>query len=225
MSRPTRTSFSAIRMWEECAASYKFSYIDKAPDPAGDAAARGSRLHLSGELFLKGDLKVEKLPVDYWRVKAHMLEYKKHKAKAEEVWCVDKNWKMCLEDDPNILLKAVVDVHYYVAKSGVLFIVDLKTGRIYDSHGEQLQIYAVLGLIKYPKAKLARVSGLYIDQGREDHIGSYPRKMLPLLIAHWDEKAKAVLTDEVFAPNPSVDNCKWCNFHAKKGGPCRAGIV
>jgi CRISPR/Cas system-associated exonuclease Cas4 (RecB family) len=224
MTRPTRVSFSAIRTWVDCPASYKFSYIDQLPDPAGEAAARGTRLHLSGELFLKGKLGAEELPVDYWRVKQTMLAFKKSKAKAEEVWCVNKNWEKCSEIDEQIWFKAIIDVHFYVTKGDELHIVDLKTGKIYDSHVEQLQLYATLGLIHYPKAKIAHVSGLYIDQGKSDSHAAYRRSMLPHLIKHWDEKANLVIQDEVFLPSPSESKCKYCAFSKKRGGPCDAGV-
>lgn len=224
-ARPKRASYSAISTHDECGASYMFSYIMKVPDPAGDAAARGTRLHTSGEMFLKGVLPVDKLPVDYWKVKEMMLQYKKVKAKSEETWCVDKSWNMCDESDPNILIKAVIDVHWFVAKQKELNVRDLKTGRIYQSHVDQLQLYGTLGMIRYPKAKMVDVAGTYIDQGKLDHQAQYPRKMLPMLIKRWDEKANAVLTDVKFDPKPSEDNCKWCTFNAKrKGGPCTAGV-
>ena len=224
MSRPTRVSYSAISTWDNCPAEYNYSYIIGASDPSGAAAERGTRLHLAGELYLKGKLKVEDLPVDYWKVKPTMVEYKRLKAKAEQVWCVDKNWKMCKPADPNIWFKAIIDIHYLAETT--LNVTDLKTGRIYtESHTEQLQLYGTLGLIKYKNAKVAKVAGLYIDQGKRDTEATYPRSMLPMLIERWDEKAKAVLNDTVFTPTPSEDACKWCAFNKKrKNGPCEAGV-
>jgi hypothetical protein len=194
------------------------------PDPSGEAAARGTRLHLSGELFLKGKLKEKDLPVDYWKVKNYMVALKKAKAQSEVTWCVNKSWEMCPETDEDVWFKAVIDAHYY--KSQLVNITDLKTGKIYaEAHAEQLQLYAVLGLIRYPRAKLASVEGLYIDQGRKDVEAKYPRKMLPMLIQYWDNKAKKVLGDTAFMPTPSEEKCKWCAFNKKRrGGPCDAGV-
>lgn len=223
--RPTRTSFSAINKHETCAASYKFSYIDHIDDPSGAAAQRGTRLHTAGELFLKGKLKPEALPVDYWRVKPIMLKLKEAKAKSEETWCVDRDWRKCLPIDEDVMLvKAIIDIHYFEGKD-ILHVKDLKTGRIYDDHVDQLQLYGLMGLVHYPRAKEVRVSGIYIDQGREFHEATYPRTMMPYLKKHWTERALKVLQDELFTPNPSEDNCKYCNYNKlRKGGPCEAGV-
>ena len=69
-----------------------------------------------------------------------------------------------------------------------------------------------------------RVRGLYIDQGKWDVEATYPRKMLPMLQKHWTERALKVLTDEEFKPNPSTENCTYCSYNKKKGGPCQAGV-
>lgn len=221
--RPKRASYSAISTHESCGASYGYSYLMGVRDQAGPAAARGTRLHYSGELFLKGELPAEKLPVDYWRVKGAMIKYKELGAKSEEVWCINKDWKFVPKDHPTTFLKSVVDVHWM--EPGVLHVRDLKTGQIYpEDHADQLQLYGTKGLVKYPKAKEVRVGGLYIDQGRVDTEAVYPRKMLPMLIARWTERTIKVLTDEEFAFNPSPENCKWCSYSAKKGGPCTYGV-
>ena len=224
-NRPKRVSYSAISTHEDCAASYLFGYIlakDDGPPP-NEAAARGTRLHTSGELFLKGELPLEKLPVDYWRVKKHLHDMKAAKAVSEEVWCVGRDWKVVPSRGPGIFIKCVVDVHWYEKKPKVLNVTDLKTGRIYrEDHTDQLQLYGTVGLVKYPDAKEVRVNGLYIDHGVKDVEAVYPRKMLPMLIAHWTERALKVLNDVEFKPNPHMDRCKWCRHSAKKGGPCAA---
>lgn len=225
MNRPTRVSFSAIDKHETCAAAYKYAYIDGVDDPSGAAAQRGTRLHTACELFLKGKLPPDKLPVDFWRIKPQMLELQKRKAKTEEVWCVDRNWNMVSEiDEENIFIKAIVDIHFTEGRD-VLHVKDLKTGRIYPHHVDQLQIYGLIGMSRYPRIKRVKVSGLYVDQGKEDHVAEYDRKMQKLLQHHWTERALAVLQDEEFKANPSEENCQWCSFNQKrKGGPCAAGV-
>ncbi len=220
--RPTRASYSAISTHESCGAAYYFSYIAGMDQYSGPAAGRGTRLHTSGELFLRGELAHEKLPVDYWKVKPMMQEYKKRKAQPEVVWRVDREWTVVEEDDKTFL-KCVIDIHWRERKT--LHIRDLKTGNIYQrEHTDQLQLYGTVGLVQYPAVKEVVVGGVYIDQGYISCEATYPRKMLPYLMEHWTERAMRVLTDEEFRPNPSPANCKYCAYNGKKGGPCAAGV-
>lgn len=223
MNRPTRASYSAISTHESCAASYFYIYIqNKGVSTAGPAAARGTRLHKSGEMFIKGELSLDKLPVDYWRVKDMMVKYKKLKAKSEVVVCVNRDWEIVSVDHPDTFIKSVIDLHWM--EKGDIHVRDLKTGKVYPDHVDQLQLYGTKGLIMYPKAKKAVVGGVYIDQGKIDHEAVYPRSMLPALKELWAEKANRVLTDTEFKPNPYPANCDWCPFNHKKGGPCAAGV-
>lgn len=224
--RPTRTSYSAISTFESCEASYLFGYILATEEyQPGEAASRGIRLHKSGELYLKGELPFEDLPVDYWRVKQEMFNMKNAKAKSEEVICVNRDWKIVPSKGPGVFIKAVVDIHWFERKPQILHVRDLKTGNIYRAdHIDQLQLYGTMALVKYPRAKEVRVGGLYIDHGKHDCEAVYPRKMLPMLINHWTERALKVLTATEFPPKPSPDNCKYCPHNGKKGGPCAAGV-
>lgn len=220
--KPTRVSYSSISSWEQCPRFYKYVYVEGLKSQSGPAAARGSRLHLALEKFLKGQLPEEKLPIDFWRIRKQLTEWKKIKAKSEQEWNVTRSWKICKNEDPNIFIKAIVDVHYLVAKS--LYITDLKTGSIYDEHRDQLQIYALLGLLKYPKVEDVYVSGLYADQGRSDMEATYKRSILPHLKHHWKERGEAVLNDTVYEAKPSIDNCRYCSFSQFRGGPCKLAV-
>ncbi len=220
--KPTRVSYSAISTWESCPKSYRYSYVEGLPSPSGPAAARGSRLHAAVEKYLKGKLPEEKLPIDFWRIRNQLSTFKALKARAEEEWNVTANWRVCKPSDPKIWLKAIIDIHYVVSQT--LHVVDLKTGQIYQEHVDQLQIYAILGMVKYPKVTQVCVSGLYADQGRTDHEAVYKRKMLPHLQSHWSERGEAVLKDKLYVAKPSMDNCKWCPYNQKKGGPCQEGV-
>lgn len=225
-NRPKRASYSAISTHETCGASYMYGYVLNIQQPSGPAAERGTRLHTSGEMFLKGELPLEKLPVDYWRVKKELHDLKVRKALSEQTWCVGRDWTIIHPNRQNgIFIKCIVDVHVYDRKEKVLDVADLKTGKIYrEDHTDQLQLYGTVGLVKYPDAKAVRVRGLYIDQGKWDVEATYPRKMLPMLQKHWTERALKVLTDEEFKPNPSMANCTYCSYNKKRGGPCQAGV-
>lgn len=220
--KPTRVSYSAISMYEECPAKYKYSYIDGLDTPVGPAAHRGTRLHQALEKYLKGKLAEEALPVDFWRIKSTLVEFKKLKARSEEEWCALADWTKCEEKHPEVWIKAVIDVRYRIGKT--LFVWDLKTGRIYPEHVDQLQLYSTVALSRLKDVNEVVVGGLYADEGKKFHETTYPRKMLPFLQQHWTERGQAVLKDNRYDPNPSPDNCKYCPFSKHRGGPCLKSI-
>ena len=215
--KPKRHSYSSLGKYEKCAAQWKFSYLDKLPDPSGPAAKRGTRLHLSGELFLKGEL--PKLPVEYWRLEKNMADLHAAGAKAEAVWLLDDLW--CgVSQDADAWLKAIVDIHYL--DGPVLHVADLKTGQVYDSHVDQLRLYAVMGMCLFPEVEEVRVSALYIDQGVVGSEFTYTRAMLDGLKSHYAERIDTMLADESYAPDPDPRKCSMCPYSRKRGGQCHA---
>src|SRR5678816_184130 len=55
MARPTRHSYSSLKMFKECPAKYGYSYIMKLPSPSTGAMDRGTRLHKLCEDYLLHD--------------------------------------------------------------------------------------------------------------------------------------------------------------------------
>jgi RecB family exonuclease len=170
------------------------------------------------ERYLKGEIPQERLPIDFWKIKPVLLALKDAGAIAEEVWLVDRDWVHQDLEDENTLLKALTDIHYLTEDT--IHITDLKTGRNYPEHEIQLQIYAVLGLLKYPTHNRVRVSALYVDDGVEGHVHVYHRGMLPHLLEHWQERIDKLFNATEFPPTPSAEACKWCKLKKSRGGPC-----
>lgn len=218
MNRPTRTSYSAITTAEECNTKYYFSYIEQREYTVGAAGQRGSRLHTSAEKFLKDELPWERLPVDFHKVHNYMRMFKQIPAKSEEVWCVSGDGMVLELNHPSTFIKAIVDVHYVIDDG--LHIFDLKTGKIYQDHIEQLQLYATLGLLVYPQVERVHVAGLYIDEGTEAQEATYPRSMHQHLLNHWWERANKTLMLEEFPPTVG-GHCNRCSFSRGRGGPCQ----
>jgi hypothetical protein len=107
----------------------------------------------------------------------------------------------------------------------VLHICDYKSGREYPEHRDQLELYALMGLNMYPEVKRAEVSALYLDAGYYGNEGSILRgQIMDSKIASWTNRAIRIFEDKHWAPNPSTNNCRFCDFSHKKGGPCLEGV-
>lgn len=216
MNRPTRWSYSSLTTYESCPARWKYGYIDNLPSQPSAAMVRGSRLHSVCEDYLNH--KTPALPWELQKASLQIDDLKRKGAIAEAVWTLDKHW---LPSDPP-WVKAIVDVHYVV--NDILHVLDFKSGREYPEHRDQLELYALVGLYKYPLVKRAEYSALYLDTGHVSNDGALLRgDMMDHKTVQWTDRAKKLMEDDEFKPTPG-GGCRWCDYHAKKGGPCKEGV-
>lgn len=214
MSKPTRWSYSSLSTWKQCPQKWKFSYIDCIPWPPSAAMARGTRMHLMAEEFVKGTAPAVHTEIQKIGPLLQMLIG--YKAKTEEVWMLDRDWKPT-QDSAKAWVKTIVDVHYIA--DDVLYVKDYKSGRTYPDHANQLELYGLVGLCSFPKITRVETSAVYMDTGHEGHQGSIIRAMLPKLVDRWEKDATAMMADDVHEPRPG-NACKWCPYAKSKGGPC-----
>jgi len=171
-------------------------------------------MHAMAEDYVNG--KINFCPAEIKKIGPLMETLKAQKAKTEEVWLLDKNWEPT--DDPNkAWVKSIIDVHFLDGET--LHVKDYKSGRMYDSHRGQLELYGIMGLLRYPEAKRVATSAIYMDDGFEGMDGSIIRAMLPKMIKVWEDKAQRMMTDDILAPNPG-SACRWCSYKKENGGPC-----
>jgi len=214
MKRPKRWSYSALSTYNECPAKYAYSYIHNLPWPSSAAMERGTRLHSQAEDYMNDP--AMPVPYDLRKIGRDLDRFRTAGAKAEEVWLVTKDWQPT-EDQGEAWVKAIVDVHWI--ENNVLHLRDYKSGREYPSHRDQLGLYSILGLLKYPHVERAECGATYIDGGYTGMEGSIIRPMLPKLIEKWDAQARRMEADEDFIANPG-SACRWCPYKSSDGGPC-----
>lgn len=205
---PKRTSYSAISTFERCPLAYKLYYYDGISTPSGPAADRGTRLHKACERFLKGEIPEEALPIDFWQIKPMLRLFKDRGAKAEEIWLVGHDWTPQENDGSICAFKAIIDIHYLDANR--LFIWDLKSGKAYDNHGEQLQSYAAIGFAKYPEVESVITTPLYLEG--PGHSTEYPRNVADYLQRQWKEKWETLFSNTNWEKNEGPNACRWCDY-------------
>ena len=195
------------------------------------AIARGTALHAAAEQFIRyggkvpADLKnVEKL------LKLIRKDFRKGYTTIEEDMVFDADWNPVTKFTKGAWLRTKLDV--LTIEDDMAEVIDWKSGGIDKRTGEvrpnpaydaQLSIYATAVLTTYPKVKQVACVLAFIDgpAGRNEVVsgGLATRKDLPALQRKWTSKAKVMLGDSLFAPNPTIA-CRWCNFRKSAGGPC-----
>lgn len=175
---------------------------------------RGTRLHSLCEDYMRDP--AMPVPYDVRKIGRELDKFRTAGGIPEQVWLVDKNWEPT-DDQSKAWVKAIIDLHYI--DGDVLHVRDYKSGREYPSHRSQLELYAILGLLKYPQVARAETGATYIDGGYTGQEGSIIRPMLPNLIGKWSRDALAMEADVDFIANPG-SACRWCPYKKSVGGPC-----
>jgi len=175
-------------------------------------------MHLMCEEFVKGTTQV--VHPEVAKVGPSLLMLKSQGAKTEAVWLLNKNWES-VENQDDAWIKAIIDVHYI--NEGVLYLKDYKSGQMYDDHKEQLELYGLIGMSKFPEVKRVEHSALYLDMNYEGHQGSIIRPMVNTMVKVWDTNARNMMEDEVFEPKPG-NQCRWCPYSkVNNNGVCLHG--
>lgn len=213
-----RASYSSISLFDKCKAAWKFRYKDRVAEPSSKAAERGSRLHGAAEQYLIGAITEQQLPVEFWKIKPHMAELKTAKPQVEVELFLTENWEPCGSKGAAWIV--IID-SLTRAEPGVANICDLKSGKIYDTHQDQLQLYATAVMSSFPTVERTDVGALYLDEGKWANATRYYRRGLPAMQDYWGKRRTFMLREQLFNPSPSTFNCRYCSFGASKGGPCK----
>lgn len=209
-------SLSQHNLYKKCPTAYKFRVIERRPDPAGPAAARGQDTHAQLEGYLK---------TGNWA--GNIREFTRQRAETMREWgyipevkiALTEDWRSVEWKDPAAWVRGVIDAIH--CDKNEVRMGEWKTGKVYDDHVNQRRLYLVLALSAYPEIPKARIETIYADQdhAQEDIL---LRENLAVEQAYWKDAVVPMLTDTFFSPRPG-GHCRWCAFSRDKGGPCLAG--
>lgn len=250
--RFTSWSYSRYRDYKKCpyfAAQKHLHKVSEGPD--SPAMARGSAIGAMAEDFTTGVLK--RLPQELSLFREQFLAVQKMKMRnvwVEESWCFTADWLPVTHEFPktpagdmawnkfgemdwtawrSIWLRVKMDLCGIDQPTNVLVPVDHKTGKYREyelaSYLEQLEIYALGGMLKFPQVEGASPRLWFLDEGLEypQAIGDeiyYSRADIVLLKKKWDKNVQPMFADTTFRPRPN-DKCRWCAYSSAKGGTCK----
>lgn len=207
-------SNSSIKTYEQCPFKYKLTRIDHLQEPAGEAADRGKRIHAEFENMLNG-LGLVTEDMEHWL--PYIEELKQHKAMPEFEVGFTRDWQSCDFKDKDVWLRGIFDVFY--VDGSTAYIADWKTGKERD-YEEQLRLYGVMVLAKYPEVQEVQLEIIYIDLKKRVSYQTMHRGDFEQLKTWVIKRIQKIENDDVFAPHPSF-GCKWCHFRKDNGGPCQ----
>lgn len=209
-------SLSKLGTFESCAAKYKFQYVDKFPRSTSASASRGVDTHAMVEQYLNSVL--PDLPHDLSFYKGFLDGLKTlPEIFPEKKIALTREWKPTEWEGNETWYRGILDL-LIPPTNGTIHIYDWKTGKIYDDHEEQRQIYALAAIALYPDAAEVSCTHVYLDLN--DRRGrTYHRDQLEGYRERWKRRFLAVESATEFPYNPQFA-CRWCSFTKSNGGPC-----
>jgi PD-(D/E)XK nuclease superfamily len=208
-------SLSKYGTYRGCPARYEFRYIKLLPEPKGAAASRGTDLHakLETALIERHLLGIPEMSL-FVKVEAQRMITLGY---APEVkLAVNNKWEKVEWDSPDAWLRSVIDSILPVTH---LAMGEWKSGKVWDDHADQRDLYTVMALSCYTNAESASIKTIYLDQGiAVEH--ALKRADLAARQADWTERFTEMEKDTFFSPRPGRQ-CSWCAFSSRRAGPCR----
>jgi len=213
----TSWSYSRYALYTECPAKAKYKFIDKLPEPPAPAMERGNKIHKLAEDYTKGLIK--KLPPELKLYKHEFEILKNSKPVVEESWCFKNDWSETVWNDwAGCWVRIKVDAGCLDEQD--LYVIDHKTGKPREGYEEQLSLYALAGMLKYPHIKQVHTQLWYLDHAQDPVAMTYDIKQREDLRKDWEKRVSPMLNDTRFTPKPSY-KCQYCAFSKAKGGPCK----
>lgn len=185
------------------------------PETKSAAANRGVNLHkcIEDYLVMQTPLPAELSHYEGWlATMSGVMAFPEHKI------AVDDKWQLCGWEDPDAYMRSVVDLKYVLAPEHVVNY-DWKSGKIYDDHVDQKELYAIMVSAEHPEALAIQSIHVYVDL-RKNTDRTYHRDQIPAFKEKWDRRIAAVANDTTHIPSPGY-HCTWCGYSRKVGGPCR----
>lgn len=205
-------SFSKLKCFEQCPAKYNYRYNLNLADTPGPAAQRGTLMHKFFEDYLAtpGVL----VPPDLTMYTGFLNNLKTMGAKPEFKFNLNEEW---IPVEKSSWLVGYIDALIVDPPDATVF--DWKTGKEYDDHYEQKEIYALGTFYTFPELSNVRAVHVYTDLGRNTE-RIYHKDQMPAMRDRWTDRFKKLEAATDFFPKPQF-LCRYCSYSTSNGGPCR----
>jgi hypothetical protein len=230
-------SYSKLTDFEKCKKLFWLKHDQKIPEPerplppgkTEHANDRGTRIHESCELYINGTNPTLAPEAElYFEHHIELLRamYKDGLVSLEGEWGMDREWNIAEWKGAWLRLKLDAMVMHSPTHATVI---DFKTGRKFGNeikHGEQLALYQLVTLLRYPQLEHVTAELWYLDQKPGENITSvsFTREKGLKYRSNFDRRGHKLTTCTDFPANPNVHSCKWCQYGPWNGGQCQEGV-
>lgn len=224
MAALTAWSYSRWAAWERCPMAFKAQFLDKSvPMPSSQALDRGRVVHADLAKWFMSDQPVP-LPAEGAKFQRLLNQLATLKTSAhietEQQWGFNSRWQPTTWFGNDTWLRVILDVNVVYADD-TADVIDYKTGKPYDDNRDQMELFALAVMSRYPAVHQVATRLWYLDTGDEVP-DCFTANDVPRLRAKWEERAAQMFADQEFPAKPN-DKCKFCPLRRSAGGPCKFG--
>lgn len=229
MTGPIRSwSFSKLSDFERCPGYVKLKYIERIPEPERPLPAgktehandRGSRIHDAAEHFVDGTGPFVRELTSFQVEFNHLRDlYANGKVSLEGEWGMDEDWEIA--EWNTAWHRSKLDALVHTSETTAV-VVDYKSGRKFGNelkHGQQLQLYTVNTLLRYPHLEQATTELWYLDQNDITSM-TFTRNQGLRFKLGFEQRGHALTSATEFPFKPSTFACRWCAY-GDQGGACK----
>lgn len=229
----TSWSHSKLTDFEKCKFLAWLKHDQRIPEPerplppgkTEHANDRGSRIHDSCEMYVSG--RADELTPEaalHFGPEIDLLRvlYEMGHVSLEGEWGMNREWEVA--DWKTAWLRLKLDAAVFLDDEAV--VIDYKTGRKFGNevkHAEQLQLYALVTALRYPRLKRITAELWYLDQNETTRM-VFTREQALRFKSGFHRRGEALTTCSDWKPNPSKFVCKWCQYGPWNGGQCQVGV-
>jgi CRISPR/Cas system-associated exonuclease Cas4 (RecB family) len=212
-----RWSFSRLSTYEQCPKRAQLAYAEYLPEirrPDGNKAAdRGTRIHDLSEKYVKREIDtMAPEMMNFEKEFDHARAVPRENLVAEHKWYFDRDWNPTTNPDDR-WLTVIIDLLIWINQTESVC-VDYKTGKRYGNeikHGQQIQLYQLATLVRFPETEFISTEVWYLDQ---DEIAQqqYSRDQGMRFMKGFDKRGKKMTNDVKFEAKPSQYSCRFCPY-------------
>lgn len=230
----TSWSFSKLGDFEKCKFLCWLKHDQKIPEPERQlrpdqtehANDRGSRIHDNCEGYVRGDNdalcdEAHKHFATEITLLRHL--YEEGMVELEGNWGMDEDWEIAEWDRAWLRLKLDVLVR---CGDDTAIVVDYKSGKKWGNeikHAQQLQLYALVTFLRYPKLETVDAQLWYLDVN-ERTSQVFTRDQSLRFKHSFDRRGTALTSCTAWPANPNKWNCQWCLYGPEHSGHCAVGV-
>ncbi len=225
-------SHSKLGDFEKCKHLTWLKHVKRVPEPerplppgkTEHANDRGSRIHDGLELYVSGQS--DFLPPEaekYFGIHVDMLRvfYADGMVSLEGEWGMNMDWE--ISDWHDAWLRLKLDVCVFIDPTHAI-VIDYKSGRKFGNevkHGEQLQLYQLVTLLRYPELEKVTAELWYVDTG-DITSTTFTRAQGLRFRSGFQKRGDALTSCEEFPANPNKFSCRWCPYLGTEH--CEVGV-
>ena len=214
-------SYSGKSLYKQCPFKWADAYVYGNRQPQGKAAERGNQLHDALEqFFLTPHVYPSRVKTNRgWESvlgswEGYMRDLLPYSPIPECELAVTEDWKPTSFDDPNAYARGKADLRLAINSS--LGIYDWKSGKMYDTHEGQGEMYVAMSPEGYEEYTSHFV---YLDSCPTVVTRHYTRKDRDNIIVKLRDEIEEIRNATEYPQTPN-DGCRWCHLSWRSGGGC-----